>query len=99
MPRRGNPEPRPNMIANPLPATMGLNCGEDVEAGLKPVVDSLRNFNRFVLGVVGGLEAVNYSLAAIYREVRVELDHSGARSYCVVAVDLNFVVVLGGGVG
>jgi hypothetical protein len=35
-----------------------------------------------------------HSLAAVDRKVGVDLDHGGARSYGLVAVDLDFVVVL-----
>jgi hypothetical protein len=47
-----------------------------------------------VLRVVGRIEAVGEGFAAIDGEIAVELDHGVVRLDEVVAVDLNFVVVL-----
>jgi hypothetical protein len=52
------------VIAHPLPAAVRLNAGENVKAGLEPVVDALCDFNGFMLGVVCGQDAVDGCLAA-----------------------------------
>jgi len=69
VPRLRNAEARADVIAHPLPAPIRLNAGEDVKAGLEPVVDALGDFNRFMLGVVGGQDAVDGRLAALNRKV------------------------------
>src|SRR5271156_206198 len=71
VPRLRNADARPNMIAHPLPAAIGLNASEDVEAGFEPIGDALRDFDSFMLGMVGGQDAVNRRLCPFKREVRV----------------------------
>jgi hypothetical protein len=56
MPGFGDPDARPDVISHPVPAAIGLNAGENVEAGFEPIVDSLRDLDGFVLGVIGRLK-------------------------------------------
>jgi len=57
------------VVTHPLPATIGLDAGEHVEAGLKPVIERLRDFQGLVLGVVAGQNPVFHRLAAVRGEV------------------------------
>ena len=83
------------MVADPLDALAAALAGEDVEADLRPVVDALRDLDGLVLGVIGGLHAVDDVALAVGGEVGVELDHGGAGSDRVGAIDLDLVVALG----
>jgi hypothetical protein len=44
--------------------------------------------------VVGGLHAVDYSLASVHGEVGVELHHGRVRLHGISAIDLDLIVVL-----
>lgn len=46
--------PRANVVTHPLPSAIGLNAREERKANLCPMVDALREFQRFVLCLVGG---------------------------------------------
>jgi hypothetical protein len=46
--------PRANVVTHPLPSAIGLNAREERKANLCPIVDALREFQRFVLCLVGG---------------------------------------------
>ena len=59
VPRLGSREPRPNVIAHPVPAVAVLNAGEDIKAGLEPVRPALRDLERFVLGMIGWGNAID----------------------------------------
>ena len=87
---------RANVVTHPLPSAIRLNAREEIKANLCPVVDALREFQRFVLCVVGGKHAVLDGFAAANREIGMDLDHSGMRCLGFRRIDLNFVVVLGG---
>src|ERR1700674_3866578 len=69
VPRLRNAEAGTDVITHPLPAAIRLNAGEDVKAGLEPVVDALRDFHGLMLGMVGGQDAVDCRLAAFSGEV------------------------------
>src|SRR4051794_4252562 len=97
MPAFRDPESRANVIANPLPSAIWLNAGENVETGLEPIRDSLRDLHSLMISVVGGQHAVNHGLAAVNRQVGMQLNHGAMRRHHVGAVNLDFVVVLGEG--
>src|SRR6267142_5643967 len=49
-----NAKARAYMVAHPVPAVTGAGAGKDVEAGLKPVVEALRDFDGLMQRMVGG---------------------------------------------
>ena len=99
MPGVGHSNPRSDVISHPLPAAIGLNAAEEVKAQLRPIVDSLRDFQRLMFGVVRRQHAILYRLAAFRGEDRVNLHHGGAGGDGIVAINLNFVVILGARAG
>ena len=58
VPAVGNTNARTDMVANPLPSISIASAGENVEANFRPIVDTLGNFDRFVLRMIGGIESV-----------------------------------------
>ena len=84
-----------DMVTDPLNALAAALRGEDIEADLKPIGEAMSDFDGFVLGVVGGIEAIGDSLGAADSEIAVELDHGVVGLDEVVAIDLDFVVFLG----
>ena len=86
-----------DMVADPLDALAAAFGSEDVEAYFEPVGKTVGNFDSFVLGVVGGIEAVDDGFAAVDGEIAVELDHGVVRFNEIVAVDLDFIVILSAG--
>ena len=86
-----------DMVADPLNALAAAFGSEDVEAYFEPVGEAVGDFDGFVLGVVGGIEAVDDGFGAVDGEIAVELDHGVVRFDKIVAVDLNFIVVLSAG--
>src|SRR5207248_625176 len=97
MPALRNAEAGAYVVANPLPSAIRLNAGEDVKASLEPVSPTLGDFERLVFGMIGGEHTINNGLASIHREIGVQFNHGVAGRDSVVAIDLDFVVVLGGG--
>ena len=83
------------MIAYPLGAQPALLAGENVEAHLRPFVETLGDLDGFVFGAIGGSHAAEGLALAVGGEVRVQLDHGAARSLRFRAVNLNFIVALG----
>jgi hypothetical protein len=77
--------PRANVVTHPLPSAIGLNAREEIKANLCPIVDALREDQRFVLCVVGGKHAVLDAFAAANREIGMDLDHSGMRCWVSAA--------------
>jgi hypothetical protein len=63
-------------------------------ARLKITPNSLRDFDGFVRGVVGGLNAIDDVSLAIGGEVGVEFEHGGAGGNGFRAVNLDLVVAL-----
>src|SRR5437016_13943638 len=82
------------MVAHPLPAAVRLDAGEDVETGLKPVGEALRDLERLVHSVIRRCDSVNDRLRAFCREIAMQFDHRGAGLDCVIGVDLDLVAVL-----
>jgi len=91
----GNGDAGTDVIANPLNAEAIALGSEDVEADFEPVGETVGDLDGFVFGVVGGVETVLNGFGAVDGEIAMELDHGVARIDEVVAVDLNFVVILG----
>ncbi len=94
-PRLRNRHTRPNMVADPHPAAVGLDGGEDVKSGFKPAGETVGDLEGFVHGVIGRKDTVDYGFCAFDGEVAVNFDHGVARGDEVRAVDLDFGVVLG----
>src|SRR6266850_6289177 len=95
VPGLGHADPRPDMIAYALPPSIGLDTGKHVEPGLKPAGETLAEFQGLVLRMVAGEDAVLRDLAAVGREVRMQLHHRASGRNCIGAVYLDLVVVLG----
>src|SRR5436309_14514897 len=74
-PGRRNPHARPNMIAYELPAVGAIRASENVEPGFEPFVETMRDFDRLVQGVIGGTHAIDYVLGTLEGEVAVQLYH------------------------
>ena len=90
----GDGEARTNMVTDPLNALAAALGSEDVEPDFEPVGETVGDLDGFVLGVVGGIEAVDDGFAAVDGEIAVEFDHGVVRLDEVVAVNLDFVIVL-----
>ena len=86
-----------NVVAHPLDALAAALGSEDIEADFEPVGETVGDFDGFVLGVVSGIKAVDDGFAAVDGEIAVQLHHGVVRLHEIVAVDLNFVVVLRAG--
>ncbi len=82
------------MIADPVDALAVFRRGENVKAGLEPIGEAMRDLNRFMQLVIGGIQPVLNRLRTFEREIAVQFDHGVARFNQIGAVDLNFVVVL-----
>src|SRR6266851_151155 len=92
-----NAHARANVVAHPLdPISIAL-VGKDVKAGFKPIREAMGNLNGFVLGVVGGKNSILSGLAAVNREIAMQLDHGAVRRDRVVTIDLDLVIVLSTG--
>ena len=63
----------------PIAIRHRLDAAENVKAGLEPVGKSLRDFERLVHRMVGGLDSVDNAVAAVHGEVGMDLDHRGSR--------------------
>ncbi len=55
VPGVGHADAGTDVVADPLDALAAAFAGEDVEANFRPFVDALRDFDGFVLGMIGGL--------------------------------------------
>src|SRR5579864_706575 len=89
-----NRKPWPDVVSHPLPSAVRLDAAEHVKTRFKPVVETLRDLESFVLGVMRRLDTVDDGFAPIHREIGMDLDHRGARRNEFGGVHLNFVVVL-----
>ena len=72
-----------------------LLAGEEVETDLRPVIETLGEFDRLVLLVVGGIDAIDGLLLAFHGEIRVQFDHQCLRGHRLGPVDLDLVIGLG----
>ncbi len=85
---------RADVITHPLPA-LSLGYGsEDVKAALEPVIKTMGDLDRLMLGMVGGKNTICGCLRASDREIAVELNHGVSRINQVRSVHLYFVVIL-----
>src|SRR5260370_33754600 len=79
MPFFRNAHARANVVAHPLdPISIALG-GNDVKDGFNPIREAMGNLNGFVLGVVGGKNSILSGLAAVNREIAMQLDHGAVR--------------------
>ena len=97
VPRRGNRDPRTDMVADPFPTAFRLDGGEDVKASFEPVGDALGDLNGLMLCMMRRLKTINRRFTSLGGEVRVQLNHSGARRDSLPAINLNFIVILSAG--
>jgi hypothetical protein len=82
------------VIPNPLPALAFGDGSENIEAALEPVIEAVRDLDRLMLGMIGGVEAVHGGLRAVNGEVAVEFKHGVSGIDQVGSVHLDFIVVL-----
>src|SRR5205823_1118284 len=87
-------EARTDVVPDPVPAVPASRAGEDVKTGLEPGSEPARDLDGLVPGMLGRQDAAFAGLPALEGEVAVQLDHRMTRLDGVVAVDLDFVVVL-----
>jgi len=59
------------MVADPHPAAVGLDGGEDVKSGFKPAGETVGDLEGFVHGVIGRKDTVDYGFCAFDGEVAV----------------------------
>ena len=64
MPGLGHGQVWAYLVANPLPAAVRLNAAEYVKAALEPIGEAVGYFQRFVHGVLGGIDAVLHRSAS-----------------------------------
>ena len=83
------------MVPHPLHAMPVLPAGKDVEAHFRPTGQTLRDLERLVQLVVGGIHAVDHVLLSLQRVVGMKLNHGALWLYGVRAIDLDLVVALG----
>src|ERR1051326_573845 len=100
MPALRHAHPRTNVISHPLVSEVAMRAGGDVEAGFKPVGESLCNLHRLMdgagrwLGSVCGKAAARSCLGTGNRVIAMQFDHSVAGWDHVGAIDLDFVIAL-----
>ena len=94
MPGFRDGDARTDVIAHPHPPAVGLDGGENVEPGLEPVAETVGDLERFVDGMVGRQDPIDYRLRSLHREVAMQFHHGVAGRDEIRAVDLNFSVVL-----
>lgn len=82
------------MIPHPLPAVTGIDAGENVEAGLEPGRETLRNLDGLVPGVRGRQHSIHDAFRPAEGEVAVQLDHGPFGPHGLRGIDLNLIVFL-----
>ena len=97
MPLWRNPKARPNVRADIIQSAAVASAGEDVEAGLEPIVEAVGDLDRLVPCMVRRQCAVLSLLCAFRCEIIMQLDHRDAAGNGFRAVNLDFIIVLGGG--
>src|SRR6202050_1820913 len=95
MPAFRHANTRTDVIADPLPALICFDGSEHVEADLEPGVKAMRDLERFVLRMVGGIKTILKLLRAINGKIAVQFKHGVAGFDGVRAIHLNLVVILG----
>src|SRR2546426_10015901 len=84
-----------DMVPHPLPARLGLNAGEDVEACLEPRREPVRDFDGLMDRMLRGEDAILFLCGPLDRYITVELKHGLARFNRLGAIDLNLEIALG----
>jgi hypothetical protein len=74
-----------------------LRGSKNVESGFKPIREAMGDFDGFVELMIRGEQAILHGLRALESEIAMQLDHGVVRIDGVVAVDLDFVIVLRAG--
>src|SRR5215470_11080376 len=83
-----------DVVADPLNALPAFFRSEDVETSLEPVVEAMCDFDGFMQLMIGRKQTVFGDFRALEGEIAVELDHGVMPFNQLVAVDLNFIVIL-----
>src|ERR1700739_2553861 len=94
MPLLRNAEAGTYMVTHPLPAITRACAGENIKAGLKPVIPPLGDLNGFMHGMVRGTDAIHHTLFALSRPVCMEFHHGAVWLDGVSAIDLDLIVIL-----
>lgn len=71
MPFLWNGEPWPDVVAHPLPALALGNRSENIESAFEVIGEPVGDFDRFVLGVIRRIDAIDNRFRAINCEVTV----------------------------
>src|SRR5207253_2573231 len=91
------PKARPDVRADIIPSAAIARAGEDVKAGLEPIVEPMRDLDRLVPRVIRRQRATVGLLRALGSKVIMQLEHRDAAGNSFRTIDLNFVIVLSGG--
>ena len=82
------------MVADPLhPMSILLTC-KDVKPNLGPVINPLRNLNRFVLLAIRRINTIDHISLSDRSEIRVQFQHRALWSNSLRTIYLNLVVSL-----
>ena len=95
MPALRGANTRTDMVPHPLPASLRLDTGKEVEAGLEPRREAVRDFDRLVGGVLRGQYAVFCLRRPLDGGVAMKLEHRLPRFKRLGAIHLNLKVTLG----
>src|SRR5262249_44888853 len=98
-PRFRHTHARTDVIADPFPAAVGLDAREEIEPGLEPRREAVRDLERLVRGMLGANDPVLGAGRAEHGCVAVELHHRLTRRGELAAVDLDLEVALSACVG
>jgi len=82
------------MSPHPLPTAVRLDAGELVIAAFEPLVEAVRDFQRFVDRVIRGQHAIRDTLGALDDDVAVDLHHGHALRSQFGRIDLYFIIAL-----
>src|ERR1700723_4800859 len=97
MPAIRRPHTWPDMVSYPLHSVSILFAGENVEANLRPVVDSLGQLKSLVLLMVRRINTINNFSLSGDGVVGVQFDHQILWRDRVCSVYLNLIVSLTAG--
>ena len=97
MPLGRDTKARPDVRAGIIPSAAVASAGEDVEAGLEPIIEAVGDLDRLVPRMVRRQRVVVSLLCAFRREIIMQLDHRDAAGHGFRAVNLDFVIVLSSG--
>src|SRR5438105_5310390 len=94
VPRFRRAHPRTNVISHPLPAVAVMDAGKNVEAGFKPVGESLCDLDGLVHRAIGRLQTIYHFLFTLDGVIAVQLDHGAARMNGFAGINLYLVIIL-----